>query len=150
MGCYSTDGLPRNMKFASTYNKCIYTPEWKEALCECLAQERNTIHWTKKCIYIGSKSIGKLKQIPHLHIFASVCQKAHIDFTPHLLPIAMVVNATFVENFRSCAKELCSYEFSSHLPMEQIRMQMCFFVYHLHTGQTNEQICFFAQRLLKL
>ena len=29
--------------FASTYNKCIYTPEWKEALWECLAQEHNTM-----------------------------------------------------------------------------------------------------------
>ena len=31
------------------------------------------IHRTKKRIYTGSKSIAKLKQIPHLHIFASVC-----------------------------------------------------------------------------
>ena len=59
------------------------------------ARPRN-FHWAKKWIYIGSKSIAKLKEIPHLHIFASVCQRAHIDFTPHLLPIAMVVNATFV------------------------------------------------------
>ena len=43
MGCYSIAGLLRNMKFASTYNKCIYIPEWKEALCECLAQEHNTM-----------------------------------------------------------------------------------------------------------
>lgn len=45
---------------------------------------------------------------------------------------------------------LYSYEFSLHLPMEQMRMQMCFFETCLHTRQINEHICFFAQRLLPM
>lgn len=69
--------------------------KWGSNHCLLKIIGQRELHWTKTWIYIGSKYTAKLKQIPHLHIFASVCQRAQIDFT-HLLPIAMVVNATFV------------------------------------------------------
>ena len=63
-------------------------------------------------LLISSKSRAKLKQIPHFYTFASVFQRTKIDFTPHFLPVVRVVNATFVKDFHSSTKVLCSYEFS--------------------------------------
>ena len=47
---------------------------------------------------MDNKTIANLKQMPHFHKFGLVCLRAKIDFTLDLLPIAMMVNAIFVQD----------------------------------------------------
>ena len=83
---------------------------------------------------------------PHLRKTSGTQGKT--DIALDLLPVPMMVNATFAQHLHLGAKIMGSHGFEGHLQMVQMCREICFFELYLHVTQMIAQICCFAQLLL--
>ena len=106
--------------------------------------------WTQMCFFEACLRMKQSYSKTDANAtFAQICLRTQMDFAIDLLPIAMLVNATFAMYLR-CAKVMRSFEFSSHLHVYHMWTQMCFFEACLRMKQIKKQVCSFARLLLLL